>query len=350
MGTESIPSASAVVSNLDTQSQTVINNVFIDTVNGNVTNTSLIAGNLLTGTGSGGTVQGAIVGNGSGSSVVTSLTLGGSSTGVTVPGGKGAVFAFESTPTTVTGSQAGLIVSDLATKNYGTTILGGSGTGVVDNGVGLANKLITSGSLGNSTISGVGVNVVYAGAGNDTVVASSGNDTILGGSGNNVIGLNHTGSHYDVLSNTGSNSVIFSSNASTIFAAGGNSTVVSSNNNGVVIGTDKGNNLVIAGSGADTIFASGGRDTLTGGAGNDLFIFNAVGHYTLTDFNPSGDKLMFNLPNVTNAGGLTPWITSTANVNGNAVLSFGTEASITVVGISVDNLLALLNNANFIAL
>ena len=341
MAIDSVTSAS-IVGSLDQQSQTVINTVFTDTNNGTIVNTPLITGTLLTGTGSGGTVQGAIIGNGSGSPIVTSLNLGGGSTSVTVPGGLHPVFAFESSPTTVTGSQAGGTLTDLATKNYGQTILGGSSAGVLDNGVGLASNLIYSGKLGNqSIVGGSGLNVVYAGVGNDTIV---------GGGGNATVGLHHSTTQVDVLSNTGSNSLVFNSNASTIIAAGGNSTVVASNNNGVVIATDKGNNLVMGGSGSDTIFASGGRDTLAGGAGNDMFIFNAVGHYTLTDFNPSTDLLAFNLPNVTNVGGLTPWITSTANVNGNAVLSFGTEASITVVGISVDQLLSLLNGSNFIAL
>lgn len=340
MAIDSVGSAT-IVGTLSPSSQTVLNTVFTDTNNGTIVNTPLITGTLLTGTGSGGTVQGAIIGNGSGSPIVTSLNLGGSSTGVTVPGGTG-VFAFESSPTTVTSGQAGSTLTDLAIKNYGATIVSG-GTGVIDNGVGLASNLIYSGKLGNGGVvaGGTGLNVVYAGVGNDTVI---------GGGGNSTIGLHHSTTQVDVLSNTGTSSLVFNSNASTIIAAGGNSTVVASNNNGVLIATDKGNNLVMGGSGSDTIFASGGRDTLAGGAGNDLFIFNAVGHYTLTDFNPSTDKLAFNLPNVTNAGGLTPWITSTANVNGNAVLSFGTEASITVVGISVDQLLSLLNGSNFIAL
>lgn len=320
MAIDSVSSAT-IVGTLDKSSQTVLNTVFTDTTNGNIVNTPLVAGTLLTGTGSGGTIQGAIIGNNSGGPVITGITMSGSITNVTVPGSSKDVFAYETLPTTVAGSQAVSTIQNLATQSYGSTILSGTGSsGVTDNGVGLATKLL---GTGNSA----GVNMLYVSGG------PTGNITVGHSSSNNI----------DIVSNTGSNPVIITSNAPTIAAVGGPVTVIAGSSDTFIF-SDKSDQMLVGGGGNDTLVGGGGRDTLTGGAGNDVFIFNAVGHYTVTDFNAAADKLAFQLPGVTTAGSLTPWITSTANVNGAAVLNFGSTASITLVGMSVDQVMALLNN------
>lgn len=336
MALDSLASAS-IVSSLDTKSQTVLNTVFTDTNNGELKNTSLVAGTLLTSTGSGGIQQGALITN-SNSPLVTTVTMGGSGdTKITVPGGAGNVVAFESSPSP---SPFNTVVSDLtnkATQAYGTDVTPGNGT----NGILTGLKLIQSGQIGDPSLLSNNYNttILYTG--------SSAN-TIVGGAGNSLLSLDHAGSNnINIVAGSGSDSVIgggldspiVQTDASLIMGTG-NVTIVAGSGNST-LGGDKGNQAIVGGIGNDYLIGGGGRDTLTGGAGKDVFIFDAVGHYTVTDFQVGVDTLGFASMSAFGLNSLhdiLSKITSATNNGGNAEIKFGTESSITLIGVSVQQL------------
>jgi len=337
MALDSLASAS-IVSSLSTQSQTVLNTVFTDTNNGDLKNTSLVAGTLLTSTGSGGIQQGALITN-SNSPLVTTLTMGGAGeTKITVPGGAGNVVAFESSPSP---SPFGTVVADLtnkASQAYGTDVTPGNGT----NGILTGLKLIQSGQIGDpSLITGnYNTTILYTGG------ASA--NTIVGGTGNSLLSLDHigTGGNINIVAGSGQDSVIGGANSPIVQSdAGlimgtGNVTIVAGSGNST-LGGDKGNQAIVGGIGNDYLIGGGGRDTLTGGAGKDVFIFDAVGHYTVTDFQVGVDTLGFTSLSafgINSLHDILSKITSATNNGGNAEIKFGTESSITLIGVSVQQL------------
>lgn len=335
MALDSLASAS-VVSSLDPTSQTVLNTVFTDTNNGSLKNTPLVAGTLLTSTGSGGVVNGALITN-SNNPLVTTIQMGGSGdTKITMPGGVGNVVAFESSAQPTTLQQVASDLTNKAVQAYGPDVAPGNGT----NGILTVSKLLSSGQLGDVVLgNSYNTNILYAGASSNTVIA---------GGGNNIIGLDYsTSNNYLVVAGAGNDTVIGASSSNSlvhtnasIINATGNATIVAGIGN-TTMGGDRGNQVFIGGNGDDVLVGGGGRDTLTGGAGKDVFIFDAVGHYTVTDFKVGTDTLAFTSLQGLGINSLTDLlsrVTSATNNGANAVVNFGTESSITLVGVSVEQL------------
>jgi Ca2+-binding RTX toxin-like protein len=106
---------------------------------------------------------------------------------------------------------------------------------------------------------------------------------------------------------------------------------------GMIVG-DRFNQVIIGGGGSDTLVGGGGNDTLTGGSSPDVFGFNALGHYTITDFITGYDKLAFEIPGVTSKAALQGFLTSVTNTGGDTKFNFGTTASITLVGVNASGL------------
>ncbi|OYU31999.1 MAG: hypothetical protein CFE39_05395 [Comamonadaceae bacterium PBBC2] len=107
---------------------------------------------------------------------------------------------------------------------------------------------------------------------------------------------------------------------------------------GAYISGDQANQKIIGGAGRDTILGGGGTDTITGGSGADVFGFSKLsGNMIITDFQVGVDKLGFG-GTITSVSDLAPKFTGlTQNADG-VTLSFGSDASITLVGVSVEQL------------
>lgn len=137
------------------------------------------------------------------------------------------------------------------------------------------------------------------------------------------------------------------SNVDNAMLVGGGKVVVVDNNATRVFG-DLSDQTIVGGGGSDTLVGGGGSDTLVGGSGADSFGFNEAGHYRIDDFSGSVDRLVFDSDIINSLSDLAPFLTSARNVNGNAVFEFvHGQASITLVGISVEEVTSEMVNFNF---
>ena len=141
-----------------------------------------------------------------------------------------------------------------------------------------------------------GSDVFVGGAGNDTLYGQGGDDYLLGGSGND-------------------------------FLSGGD-----------------GNDHLYGGIGNDYLSGGRGDDTLAGGEGADTFRFVAGGgHDTITDFRPlEGDRL--DLANTSHD--FTNWVDVANhgyNFDGGSVLDLGGGDTVTLMGVSIDQVLDSIN-------
>jgi hypothetical protein len=106
-----------------------------------------------------------------------------------------------------------------------------------------------------------------------------------------------------------------------------------------VIG-DTSNQLITGGSGGtDTLVGGGGSDTLVGGTSADTFGFNAAGEYRVEKMG-AGDLLGFSIPGISNINQLADLVTNFAVVNGDTTYTFVGGSTITLVGITPDQVTA----------
>lgn len=107
----------------------------------------------------------------------------------------------------------------------------------------------------------------------------------------------------------------------------------------MVIG-DTSNQLITGGSGGtDTLVGGGGSDTLVGGTSADTFGFNAAGEYRVEKMG-AGDLLGFSIPGISNINQLADLVTNVAVVNGDTTYTFVGDSTITLVGITPDQVTA----------
>ena len=113
---------------------------------------------------------------------------------------------------------------------------------------------------------------------------------------------------------------------------------VSGTTSAIVIG-DSADQLIIGGTGSDTLVGGGGSDTLVGGTGANTFGFNTAGEYTVRNLG-EGDSFQFNVPGVHNFTQLAALVTGSTTVNGNTTYTFIGGSTITLVGITPDQVTA----------
>jgi len=114
---------------------------------------------------------------------------------------------------------------------------------------------------------------------------------------------------------------------------------VSGNAPALIIGDAGGNQVFQGGTGSDTLVGGGGSDTLIGGSGTDTFGFNAGGQYVIKQLSV-GDSFQFNIPGITNFNQLSALVTGTVVQNGTTTYSFVGGSTITLVGITPDQITA----------
>ena len=146
-------------------------------------------------------------------------------------------------------------------------------------------------------------NVLEGGSGHDEIEGEAGNDTLTGGDGNDTLDGDAGNDDLD----------------------GG-------------LGTDK----LFGGAGDDILRAGHGRDQLTGGSENDTFGFYALGHFRVTDFTIGQDRLFFDSEKIgiNSLEQLAPLITNINQRADGVKVEFGSEASIDLIGINLNDITA----------
>jgi hypothetical protein len=141
------------------------------------------------------------------------------------------------------------------------------------------------------------------------------------------------GSQSDLLYGTiGNDTIIGGSHINLLFGDAGNDTLTG--------GAD--NDFLYGGDGNDRLVGGGGNDYLKGGHGADAFVFSETssGHDTIGDFAPGQDHLEIkqNLNGNNLATAADVIAAATADASGNAILHFGGQNDVVLLGVSLQNL------------
>jgi Ca2+-binding RTX toxin-like protein len=193
----------------------------------------------------------------------------------------------------------------------------------------------TGNDLGDHLIGNSGANVLTGGSGNDYIDGGGNSDTMIGGKGDDTYVYVNSGDSIIEKAGQGNDTVVAYINytlgnnlENLILSPDGNATIAYGN---ALDNHITGNNL------ANTIDGYGGNDTLTGGGGADIFRFEVhSGKDVITDFGANGDHDTINTVAYMRAG-----VKATVADHGNdAVISFSTGDSITLLGVHAHDLVA----------
>ena len=178
----------------------------------------------------------------------------------------------------------------------------------------------------------------------DLIDAKDGNDTIMSGGGNDQV---YAGSGKDlVYAGSSSDSVYGGAGDDTLYGGSGNDRLDGGNGKDSLFG-EAGHDTLIGGQGEDYLVGGAGDDMLTGDGGGgaskqDTFFYDSnFGDDIITDFDLSDDvleiKANINGTAIASPSDLAPFV---SEVSGSAVISFANGDSITLQGISKDDLLS----------
>ncbi len=192
------------------------------------------------------------------------------------------------------------------------------------------------------------IDTTSAGGRRDYIDAAGGNDTVVSGGGNDTI---HAGAGRDlVYAGSGNDEAYGEAGRDTIYGGSGNDLIHGGGDNDFLFG-EAGRDTIVGGAGADFIAGGAGNDVLTGdGSGaapaDDVFYYDSdFGDDVITDFDLTRDVLEIkggiNATSVHDPADLVPLVTE---VLGNAVIAFANGDSITLQGITKDDLLADLDH------
>ncbi|MFC3053269.1 calcium-binding protein [Kordiimonas pumila] len=210
------------------------------------------------------------------------------------------------------------------------TLIGGGwdDSAVSDNGLFDAGEEITTGTDADQIWSGSGDDLVYGAGGADVLGGGEGNDSLYGAGGNDTV----YGGPGD-----GQDSVDGGSGNDLVYTGAGNDTIAGGSGNDELY-SGGGVDVVDGGVGSDTLFGGGGNDQFTGGSGSDTFYF-ASGHEddTVTDFSVSDDILGL-VNTVTDFQSAADVQAAATNSGGNVIIDLGGGGSVTLNGLSVNDL------------
>jgi Ca2+-binding RTX toxin-like protein len=204
------------------------------------------------------------------------------------------------------------------------TILGGGGGDTI---YALDGNDSLDGGAGNDLLyAGSGKDLVFAGADNDTVYGQAAHDTLYGGTGNDFLDGGNTEDE--------------------LYGEGGNDTLIGGNQDDTLVGGAGDDVMNGDGFSQQSGNAPGDGGTGTSSGNQDVFYFdNGFGDDVILSFELGKDVLQIesgiNGTGVTDVSQLSGLITE---VGGNAVISLGSD-SITLVGVTKDQLIANLNDA-----
>jgi len=191
----------------------------------------------------------------------------------------------------------------------------------------------TGNALANRLTGGTGVDSLTGGDGADTLDGGAGGDCLAGGLGDDVYLVDSAddlvaelaGEGVDEVRTTLASYTLTDAVERLLFTGSGGFAGTGNGLDNRLEG-GSGTDTLSGGAGADTLLGADGDDMLSGGTGADLFVFAAGGGQdTLTDFDAAqGDRLGL-------SGGLT--YTVAANGAGNAVITFSSGDTLTLLGV-----------------
>jgi len=188
------------------------------------------------------------------------------------------------------------------------------------------------------------IDTTWAGSRRDYIEAAGGADTVSSGGGNDSV---HAGSGHDlVYAGSGNDQAFGDAGRDTIYGGSGNDLIQGGSEDDALFG-EAGRDTILGGQGEDFLAGGAGNDVLTGdGAGfaakEDTFYYDSnFGDDIITDFDLDRDVLEIkggiNASGINDPADLIPLVTE---VHGNAVIAFSNGDSITLQGVSRDDLLA----------
>jgi Ca2+-binding RTX toxin-like protein len=311
---------SPLIQELPDHTKEVLNSFAHDTQNALITATAVDGGSLFTGTGTNNEEQSILVGDGS------SPVIGGVHSGSLVMdvefGTPDAVLAIENH-----GEQTDVV-------GYLNQLVGSVvGAAAPDLSASLSQAILQVAGTGSADIQLLQVvnNADPTFTGQTSIVATPASNTV------GVLNLNQVGSGGVLI--TGLDSVI----------AVGNGAITIGGNDNTIISGDLRDQIITGGGGNDTIFGGAGNDSIFGGAGDDVFGFSSgvsgIINTVIEDFS-AGDALHFVIDGITNVDQLRAMISSVDTSDGNFTAHFIDGSTITLVGVSAEDVTANLIHFN----
>ena len=254
----------------------------------------------------------------------------------------------------------------------GTNALGiAFGAAIENANGGFGSDILTGNNADNALNGGDGSDQLYGGLGNDTFDWESnlrgGNDTMYGGLGDDTYVadsldtvIEYSGEGVDTVWASESFIIGSFSYVENLYLFGDKSINATGNEvaNGlkgndqdnILVGNagdddldgGAGNDQLYGGTGNDILRAGYNHDTLNGSTGNDTFGFYALGHFQVSDFTVGEDRLFFDSSKigVNNLHDLVGHITNINQKIDGVTVEFGSDASIELVGINLNQITA----------
>jgi Ca2+-binding RTX toxin-like protein len=291
---------------LSTSTKDAIGSFLNDTQDGDVEETSVTGGTIVTGIGANNEVQSVIIADDSGDPIA--VTSGGFTATIEV--------GSPDTVITVEGPDGAQGSSDDYFRAVVDSVVGSTAPGASELNDSL-NQAIDQ-VAGEATIIKI-IKIIGDGA---TITGS--------GSGDEVVALDL---------NKATDGVVVEGLDKVIVVGSGEVTIVG--NTDTAIAGDLRDQDITGGGGNDTIFGGAGNDTITGGAGEDVFGFvgGANTSTTITDFS-AGDSILIDIDGVSNVAELKAMLVGYDESGGNLTANFADGSSITLVGVSLDDISA----------
>ena len=245
----------------------------------------------------------------------------------------------EPAPTKITGTDNNDVLAGDSGRNV---IMGLAGNDTISGG---ANNDIVKGGLGDDNIDGGdSSDALYGEEGNDQISGGGGNDALYGGIGDDLLNggggqdFLYGGEGKDTLRGGQGNDFLKGANGDDVIGGGaGNDDLYGGAGHDKLLGDDgndelfgnKGNDSLLGGLGKDTLDGGQGNDKLAGGFGIDTFIFGKnEGNDVIRDFEAGRDMIELG----------TQTYTVVQNTDGDAVLELSGGGSVTLLGISIDDI------------
>jgi len=328
MAADSLIGGTSVTSTLIPTTLAIINAVLVDT-HGAVQTTTVGGATVVTGIGATNNPQGVLVE--SAAPVTGTVVIGTTNSNIVLPAHVGLTsegLVTQSTPTQAQTYLLGLIAEALPANSTNPAVIAAN-TSLTQ----AVNQAIAQAHTSNPNATNA-VNVINV---TDSTTTGSAPQNIVITSNNisDILAINMSAvrnGNTVLLGNANSTGVV---NAVII---GPGHVAVNSNAPTLIIG-DAGNQVFQGGTGQDTLVGGGGSDTLVGGSGIDVFGFNAGGQYTIQGAG-TGDALQFSVPGVPNLAQLIALITGVVVQDGNTTYSFAGGSTITLVGVTPDQVTA----------
>lgn len=146
-------------------------------------------------------------------------------------------------------------------------------------------------------------------------------------------------SYQDTLVGDAVSNIIDGGSGDDLIAGGAGADSLSGGYGNDIIDGSEGDDIIAGGYGND-ILALGGNDSATGGLGGDVFCITKNGNYTITDFNPYEDLIIFDsysTPHKSLSMVLGD-VTYFSNANGDINVTFGDGTTVRLVGCAYANI------------